>query len=387
MCHREVGKVTSAVVMVVLVALAACTGQDVPPPTSSAPPPVSIAFDPGDGAANVPPLQPVRVTASNGRLVDVVMTNEEGRQVAGQLAPDGGGWAAAEPLGYGRTYTLTATGEGRDNRPVTSKATFTTVKPAAMLTVATDPAEGEVVGVGQPIVLVFDGPVANKDVAEQSVRITTTPAVDGAFHWFDDQQLHWRPREFWPVGTQVSVDARVYGRDFGNGAYGAEDRRTNFVVGNAFVATADGATHQMTVTINGELVNAMPISMGSPDFPSNNGVHVVTERHSQFLMDSTTYGLPLEQGGYRMLVDWATRISNGGEFVHSAPWSVGDQGRRNVSHGCINLAPGYAKWFHDTVKKGDVVIVTNSGGPALQWWDGYGDWQVPWETWVLGGRR
>jgi len=31
--------------------------------------------------------------------------------------------------------------------------------------------------------------------------------------------------------------------------------------------------------------------------------------------------------------------------VHSAPWSVGEQGDRQVSHGCVNLAPGYAAWF------------------------------------------
>ncbi|WP_073490100.1 L,D-transpeptidase [Streptoalloteichus hindustanus] len=381
------GKVTCAALTVVLVALAGCSGPDAPAPTSSAPPPVSFAFDPADRAADVPPLQPVSVTASNGRLLRVVMTNEAGHQVSGELAPDGRSWRVTEPLGFGRNYTLSATGEGSDNRQVTGEARFTTVRPASMLTVETDPAEGEVVGIGQPIVLVFDGPVARKDVVEQSVRITTTPAVDGAFHWFADNQLHWRPREFWAPGTRVAVEARVYGRDFGNGAYGAEDRRTSFVVGNAFVARADGAAHQMTVTINGEVANTMAISMGSPEFPSNNGVHVVTERHPQFLMDSTTYGLPLERGGYRLLVDWATRISNGGEFVHSAPWSVGDQGVRNVSHGCINLAPGNAKWFHDTVKKGDVVIVTSSGGPQLQWWDGYGDWQIPWETWVLGGQR
>jgi hypothetical protein len=33
---------------------------------------------------------------------------------------------------------------------------------------------------------------------------------------------------------------------------------------------------------------------------------------------------------------------------------------------------------------GDVVEVTNSGGPKLQLWDRYGDWAVSWSTWEAG---
>jgi lipoprotein-anchoring transpeptidase ErfK/SrfK len=86
-------------------------------------------------------------------------------------------------------------------------------------------------------------------------------------------------------------------------------------------------------------------------------------------------------------VQWATRISNSGEFVHSAPWSVAQQGNSNVSHGCINLSPENAKWFFDNVKKGDVVINVNTGGPNLKPWDGFGDWQIPWGQWVSGGNN
>ncbi|MFD0486475.1 L,D-transpeptidase [Saccharopolyspora spinosporotrichia] len=90
--------------------------------------------------------------------------------------------------------------------------------------------------------------------------------------------------------------------------------------------------------------------------------------------------------GYRTPVSWAVRISNGGEFLHAAPWSVGDQGRRNVSHGCINMSMSDAKWVYDLLKKGDVVEITNAGGPSLRSWDGFGDWQIPWEEWSRGNR-
>ena len=68
------------------------------------------------------------------------------------------------------------------------------------------------------------------------------------------------------------------------------------------------------------------------------------------------------------------RIDNSGAFVHSAPWSVGDQGKRNVSHGCINLSPDNAKWFYDNFGSGDPIVVKNSVG-LYNKPDGADDWQ------------
>ena len=59
-------------------------------------------------------------------------------------------------------------------------------------------------------------------------------------------------------------------------------------------------------------------------------------------------------------MDYATRITWGGIFVHSAPWSVNQQGNSNVSHGCINLSPTNAKWFFDNVRNGDQVSIVNA---------------------------
>src|SRR3712207_7321096 len=55
-------------------------------------------------------------------------------------------------------------------------------------------------------------------------------------------------------------------------------------------------------------------------------------------------------GGYRTDVKFATRISNNGEFVHAAPWSLASQGSANVSHGCINLSTERAQWFYEDRK-------------------------------------
>jgi hypothetical protein len=53
-------------------------------------------------------------------------------------------------------------------------------------------------------------------------------------------------------------------------------------------------------------------------------------------------------------------FDNSDNYVHSAPWSVADQGKRNVSHGCINISPSNAKWFCDNFGIGDPIVVTNS---------------------------
>jgi len=75
------------------------------------------------------------------------------------------------------------------------------------------------------------------------------------------------------------------------------------------------------------------------------------------------------------------RISNSGEFVHAAPWSVGDQGHTNVSHGCVNVSTADAVWFYNFSQVGDVVNVVGTS-EALEPTNGYGDWQIPWASWA-----
>jgi lipoprotein-anchoring transpeptidase ErfK/SrfK len=377
------------------VLLAGCNSGHLSAPAPAAhqtaaplPPPVAvITSDPVNQAANISPLATITVTVTRGKLGEVSVANPQGTPVAGQLQPDSTTWKTTEPLGYGKTYTISVTAVGDDNRQVRSTSTFSTIAPRTLAFPSINPLNGETVGVGQPISIYFDEPITDRQAAENAITVTTDPPAEGAFYWFSKKEVHWRPQQFWDPGTHVTVDIHDYGKDFGNGVYGEQDRTSHFTIGDALVATADGAAHQMTVAINGRLVRTMPISMGKPDTPSAKGVHVVTERNATKVMDSTTFGLALDApGGYIAKVKWATRISNSGEFVHSAPWSVAQQGNSNVSHGCINLSPDNAKWFFDNAKKGDVVINVNTGGPDLKPYDGFGDWQVPWGQWVSGNK-
>jgi lipoprotein-anchoring transpeptidase ErfK/SrfK len=152
------------------------------------------------------------------------------------------------------------------------------------------------------------------------------------------------------------------------------------------VSVADAATHTLQVYDGDRLVNTFPMSAGSQANPSRNGSHVVTELKRRTVMDSSTFGLAVDApGGYRADVEYAVRISNNGEFVHAAPWSVAQQGRSNVSHGCINLSTANAAWFFSFSRPGDAVEIRNSAGPALGRADGdIYDWTVPWSTWRAG---
>ncbi len=235
------------------------------------------------------------------------------------------------------------------------------IGPANFTAPSLNPAPGEVVGVAQPIIVGFNEPIGDRAVAERAIRVTTDPPVEGSFYWINDRQVRWKPTEFWPANTQVTVDAG--------------DSHSTFSIGDALVTYADDNTKQISVFRNGELVKTMPTSLGKPGHETPNGTYIVGEKYRDMYMDSSTYGVPIDDPeGYRTYVEYATRISYSGIFVHAAPWSVADQGHTNVSHGCLNVSTEDGKWFYENAKKGDPVIVQNTAGGILSGADGLGDW-------------
>ncbi|WP_284236232.1 L,D-transpeptidase [Mycobacterium antarcticum] len=337
-----------------------------------------------EGAVGVSVDSPVTVNAATGVLGAVTLVNEQGRAVKGDLSADGVTWRSAEPLGYNRTYTLNAEALGLGG-VARSTATFATASPKSLTMPYVLPNDGEVVGVGQPISVRFDENIPDRLAAQRAIAVTTEPPVEGAFYWLSDREVRWRPAQYWKPGTAVNVEVNTYGVDLGQGLFGQEDVSRNFTVGDEVIATADDATKTMTVRVNGAVVRTMPISMGKNSSPTDNGTYIIGDRYSFLVMDSSTYGVPVNSAeGYRTEVNWATQMSYSGIYVHSAPWSVGSQGRANVSHGCLNVNPDNAKWFYDTAKRGDVVQVINTVGPTLPGIDGLGDWNIPWDQWKAG---
>ncbi|SFP60743.1 peptidoglycan transpeptidase precursor, ErfK-YbiS-YhnG family [Geodermatophilus dictyosporus] len=349
--------------------------------------PARVELSPADGATDVAPADPVEISVTGGEVTEVTVTDESGAEVPGAVA-DGGTegtevWTPEDALDYGTTYTLTAAAENADAETAEASSTFTTVSPEALTTPAIGPLDGQTVGVGMPIRVYFEEPVVDRAAVESRLLVTSSTPTDGVWSWVDDTEVHFRPSEYWPENTDVTLEADLHGVEIGEGVWGEQDRTVAFTIGERHVSVADAGTHRLQVYDGDQLVQDFPMSAGSPDNPSYNGPHVVTEMNTERIMDSSTYGVPVDSpDGYRTPVQWAVRLSDSGEFVHAAPWSVAQQGRENVSHGCINLSTENARWFFEFSQPGDVVEIRNSAAGTLT--SDISDWTIPWEEWTAG---
>jgi lipoprotein-anchoring transpeptidase ErfK/SrfK len=236
---------------------------------------------------------------------------------------------------------------------------------------------GGTYGIGVVVVAHFAAPVDHL-AAEQSLNVTTAPPVDGAWHWVNATTAHWRPAQYYAPGTVVTV----------------QNPPTTFTIGASHVSIADDATKQVTVYDGGALVRTMPTSMGrggtekvgntTLSFWTQRGVYTVLDKSNPVIMDSSTYGLPINSHlGYKESIPYAVRISTDGVYLHELDATVPQQGHTDTSHGCLNLNRDNAAWFYNFSVPGDVVEVKNTGGSPLQLWQN-GDWSVPWDQWGNG---
>lgn len=368
--------------------------------SSKAPGPAQITITPGPDARDVDPVAHVLVKADAGTLTGVQMVNETGKSVQGVMTPDNTVWKPTVPLGYGRTYTLTVTGRGSNGVESKQVSSFSTLKPSnqtkVSFTTTSEAAlkDGGTYGVGTVIVAHFDEQIANRAEAERRLAVTTDPKVEGSWYWVDDQTAHWRPEHYYAPGTTVTAEAKIYGIALGDGLFGQDDNRVSFRIGDAHVSIADDATKQVSVFDNGALVRTMPTSMGmggtenvggkSISLWTPSGVYTVLDKGNPVVMDSSTFGLPKNSRlGYRETINYATRISTDGIYLHELDATVWAQGHQDTSHGCLNLNADNAKWFYDFSVPGDVVEVRNSGGPPLTLAQN-GDWTISWADWRKG---
>jgi lipoprotein-anchoring transpeptidase ErfK/SrfK len=228
-------------------------------------------------------------------------------------------------------------------------ATGSVATSSASVTTPTDvvgiqPAAGQTVGVAHPVTVTFAGPVANRSAAEQTIAFTSPATPSGSFTWLNDRVLQWNPDGFWPAHSTITLTA--------GGA------KTSFQTGASVVSVADIDAYTFTVSVDGQVVREMPASMGKSRYPTPIGTFTALEKQRNVTFDSRTIGIPLnDPEGYLIKGEYGVRVTWGGVYVHSAPWSVGSQGYANVSHGCINLSPDNAAWYFDTVRVGDPIIV------------------------------
>ncbi|BBY55288.1 L,D-transpeptidase 5 [Mycolicibacillus koreensis] len=362
--------------------LAACSTTSTGPEPAAQPAP-TLVFGPEADATDVLPTAPVSVEVRNGWFQKVALTNPDGKPVAGVLDRTRTVYTITEPLGYSATYTWSGSVVGRDGAAVDVDAEFTTVHPTVVVDGGFQLADGQTVGVAAPIIIQFDAPIADKAAVQRALTVTTDPPVEGSWAWLPDEaqgaRVHWRTREYYPAGTTVAVDAKLYGLAFGDGAYGAQDMSLEFQIGRRQIVKAHAPSHRIQVIRDGGVIMDFPCSYGEGDQPRNvtrSGVHVVTEKYADFWMSNPA-------AGYENIHErWAVRISNNGEFIHANPASLGSQGNTNVTNGCINLSTDDAEQYFSSAIYGDPVEVTGTS-IQLSYSDGdLWDWAVDWDTWL-----
>jgi lipoprotein-anchoring transpeptidase ErfK/SrfK len=364
-------------------------------PSTSASPRASVTITPADGSTGIPVTGQVVVTA-NAPLASVVVNRAASAtekttagSLAGQYSADHRTWTSTAGLFAASQYQVSAATAATAGilGTATNQVTFTTGVPDRPFKVSWDPVDGDVVGVGTPIVLTFSGPVTNRAAVQRRLSVTANPQLYGAWSWLSDRVVRWRPKDFYPSGTKVHVEANLAGVDPGGGQLGVKDREMDFTIGAAQISQVDIAAHTMKVYKDGQLIRSMAISGGRGGkltLLTMDGPHNVLGKTQSVVMDSATVGIPKGNPDYYYeTVLWDVQITSGGQYVHAAPWSVSEQGYENVSHGCVNASPADAEWFYNFSQEGDIVNVFNSGRPPDTSQLG-NDWSIPWTTWVAG---
>ena len=360
--------------------LAGCSGGEGGSGSGSKP---ALTFTPADGTTGITPTVAVGLRVSDGWFQHIALTNPAGKAVAGSLNTDRTAFSTTEPLGYATVYTWSGSVVGHDGHAVAVAGSITTVAPTRQVTGGFQLSDGQTVGIAAPIILQFDAPIADKATVERALTVVTDPLTEGSWAWLPDEargsRLHWRSREYFEPGTKVHVGARLYGVAFGAGDYGATDATLDFEIGRRQVVKAAAGSHRIQVVTDAGVIMDFPCSYGEADQPRNvtrSGIHVVTEKYSDFYMSNPAAGYN------RVHERWAVRISNNGEFIHANPASSDAQGNTNVTNGCINLSTDDAEQYFYSALYGDPVEVTGTS-IQLSYADGdIWDWAVDWYEWT-----
>ena len=346
--------------------------------------PVTLTVTPAADKKDVPVSAEIGLKVSGGEISSVTLTDAAGKAVTGKLREDGSAWVPDKPLKTKQTYAAKVVATGKDGRSTTAATSFTTMgAPAKQTGTGLYLFDGNTYGVAMPVVVEFNPGVKKADRAEVQKRmfVETSPAQPGTWSWTSTgTQAYYRAPEYWKSGTTMKVRIAVGGLPTGGGRYGDQDRSATVKIGRKFEMKVDNASKKMTVVQDGSTVRTVPVSLGKKSTPSSSGHMVVMEKKAATVFDTTdTDGAD----GYRTNIEYAQRLTWSGQYIHSAPWSTGSQGRTNVSHGCVNVSPSNARWLFEKTLIGDPVTVKGTED-ELDYGNGWTPWDVSWKKFAEG---
>ena len=348
------------------------------PKASPSPTGPVVTITPDSGGTGADPSAGITVTTASGTLKNVTVTNA-GDPVVGAYAAGRTSWHNIYALDVSTSYTVTASATSAAGT-TTKSVKFRTLTPKSTVTAEIFEGYQASYGVGMPIILTFSQPITDKAAVEQSIQLKTSKLVIGAWYWDGNETLDFRPRDYWPANTTVTLAAHLNGVDGGGGRYGTHTLTQTFGIGQSLIAVANTVTHKTQIYVGGQLTYTWPISTGKTTTPTPNGTYLTVQKGNPVRMIGGTKGQP---GYYNELVNWAVRFTYSGDYYHSAPWSVVNQGVSNVSHGCVNLAPADAETYYNLAIPGDPITITGSA-KAGDWDNGWTEWSLSWQQYLQG---
>jgi len=326
------------------------------------------------------------------------------------------------PLGSlknGQPYTVSlravnAAGPGESSAAVTATARIPEgadpdkparlPRPRASVTASFNPASNlpgvsatADLGVGTLPRLRFSRDIPDKAVVERHLTVTATDeatgqvgVVPGSWGWTDNRTVVFRPRNFWPGNSLITItstnDRAVLGTQGTLTLVGSPSlaQQYTFRTARSFIGKVDGSAHNMKVYVDGRRVRTIPVSLGTTDWETRNGVKVLSGiKEPNKIYTSASLGLTDPEDFYELPSKWNTRLTPTGEFIHTATWAYGRIGRWNGSHGCTNMFEKDAKYIFDSTIPGDVFVYANTGGSTVESWNGPGGlWNIPWSSWL-----
>ncbi|MFI5492955.1 Ig-like domain-containing protein [Actinoplanes sp. NPDC051859] len=345
----------------------------------------SLRLTPATGTKGLPVSTEIGFTLAGSKISTVALKDDQGKAVAGRLREDGSAWVPDKPLKNLRGYVATVTAIDAAGQSRTETTSFRTAAAGGQETgTGLYLFDDNTYGVAMPVVVEFNPGIKKKDRAgvQKRMFVQSAPMQPGAWSWTSSgTQAYYRPPKFWQPGTRLTVRIAVGGLPTGGGRHGDQDRSASVEIGRSLVMQVDNKTKQMTVVRDGKTVKTLPVSLGRKKYPSSSGTMVVMEKKRSTVFD-TRDEFPAGEG-YRVDIEYAQRLTWSGQYIHSAPWSAGDQGRRNVSHGCVNVSQANAKWLFDRTLIGDPITIRGTQD-KLSYGNGWTPWDVSWAEFVKG---
>ncbi len=350
-------------------------------PADDPTPATRITIAPADNMVDVPLDAVVEVAAAGGTLTRVRVAKAGGENIPGELSARKSGWTSADALAPDTVYRIQAAAVNAEGESTEIVQTFSTVKPSKILTAEITPLQGATVGVAMPIDVKFNMPVENKAAVERGLQVQTSAPVVGGWHWFDDQNVRYRPKTYWPARARVKVTADLRGVRSGSGAWGTESKVRSFAIANSVVTKIDLADHHARVYVDGKLARTIPVTGGMAGWRTRDGTKVILEKQQNITFTDEQIGAA---ENYSLFSKYGLRVTWSGEFLHTASWSTGSQGYANVSHGCVGMNYDNSAWLWNVSHVGDPVEVHSPEGNPMEPSNGYGDWNFSWSQWRAG---